>query len=374
MTKDEPRHPIGGIDYPRTLQEFDEWFLSEAACIGFLHRVRWCKGFECPDCRGTSAWVTARNHLRCTKCQRQTSVTAGTIFDSTRKPLRMWFQAMWYLTSQKSGGSALGLQCVLGLRSYQTAWSWLHKLRRAMVRPGPEQLKGCVEVDETYLGGKEQGVHGRETQNKAIVVVAAEEDGRGIGRIRLRRVPDVSAASLHSFIEDSVTRGSEVHTDGWKGYLQEGLLPQSHSSQPKQRACTQTDASCAPSGLALETMGPWDVSRSRQRKAFGLLPRRVYVPLQPSAFTSTGATVLSPRRERYSDQFSPVSATRRRRQRGRTQYIGGTRGKWIPHLRNSLTHPSRHIHPVWRVTQSSIPLPPTKPKPYPLENDSHSPP
>ena len=218
MTKDEPRHPIGGIDYPRTLQEFDEWFLSEAACVGFLHRVRWCKGFECPDCRGTSAWVTARNHLRCTKCQRQTSVTAGTIFDSTRKPLRMWFQAMWYLTSQKSGGSALGLQCVLGLRSYQTAWSWLHKLRRAMVRPGREQLKGCVEVDETYLGGKEQGVHGRETQNKAIVVVAAEEDGRGIGRIRLRRVPDVSASSLHSFIEDSVTRGSVVHTDGWKGY------------------------------------------------------------------------------------------------------------------------------------------------------------
>ena len=92
---------------------------------------------------------------------------------------------MWYLTSQKSGGSALGLQQVLGLGSYQTAWSWLHKLRRAMVRPGRDRLNGCVEVDETYVGGEEEGVRGRQAEDKAIVVVAAEQDGRGIGRIRL---------------------------------------------------------------------------------------------------------------------------------------------------------------------------------------------
>lgn len=112
----------------------------------------------------------------------------------------------------------MGLQQLLGLGSYQTAWSWLHKLRRAMVRPSRDRLQGCVEVDETYVGGEEESVHGRQTEDKAIVVVAAEENGRGIGRIRLRRVPDVSGDSLEAFIEESVTPGSVVHTDGWKGY------------------------------------------------------------------------------------------------------------------------------------------------------------
>jgi len=158
----------------------------------------------------------ARNHLWCMSCQRQTSVTAGTIFQGTRKPLRMWFQTMWFITSQKSGGNALGLQRVLGLGSYQTTWAWLHKLRRAMVRPGRDPLRGCVEVDETYVGGEEEGVRGRETEDKAIVAVAAEEDGRGIGRIRLGRILDVSAESLHPFIEEFVASGSVIHTDGWR--------------------------------------------------------------------------------------------------------------------------------------------------------------
>jgi transposase-like protein len=130
----------------------------------------------------------------------------------------MWFQAMWYVTSQKLGGSALGLQRVLGLGSYQTAWAWLHKLRRAMVQPGRDRLRGCVEVDETYVGGEEEGVRGRETEDKAIVVVAAEEDGRGIGRIRLGRVLDLSAESMHPFVEKSIAPGSVVHTDGWLAY------------------------------------------------------------------------------------------------------------------------------------------------------------
>ena len=143
-------HPEGGVDYPRTLTEFDAWFVSETACAEFLGRVRWPEGFRCPSCCGTDAWPTARGQLRCNRCQRQTSVTAGTIFEGTRKPLRLWFQAMWYVTNQKHGVSALGLQRILGLGSYQTAWAWLHKLRRAMVRPGRDLLGGAVEVDETY--------------------------------------------------------------------------------------------------------------------------------------------------------------------------------------------------------------------------------
>jgi len=108
-------HPVGGMDYPRTLQEFDEWFASEAACIEYLQRIRWVDGFRCPHCGGTSAWPTVRGQFRCVQCQRQTSITAGTVFEGTRKPLRTWFLAMWYMTNQKPGVSALGLQRVLGL-------------------------------------------------------------------------------------------------------------------------------------------------------------------------------------------------------------------------------------------------------------------
>jgi transposase-like protein len=130
----------------------------------------------------------------------------------------MWFLAMWFITSQKNGVSALGLQRVLGQGSYETAWTWLHKLRRAMVRPGRDLLSGAVEVDETYVGGPEEGTRGRKTEYKAIVAVAVEKNGRGSGRIRLRRIGDVSADSLLPFVQSAVARGSAVHTDGWKGY------------------------------------------------------------------------------------------------------------------------------------------------------------
>jgi len=145
-------------------------------------------------------------------------VTAGTIFHRTRKPLTMWFRAIWWVTSQKTGASALGLQRILGLGSYKTAWSWLHKLRRAMIRPGRERLSGRVEVDEAYWGASESTVRGRETEKKALIVIAAEENGQGIGRIRMRRIAKASAANLEGFVTAVVERGSVVHTDGWDGY------------------------------------------------------------------------------------------------------------------------------------------------------------
>ena len=135
-----------------------------------------------------------------------------------------WFRAMYWLASQKNGASALGLQRVLGLGSYKTAWTWLHKFRRAMVRPGRvrpgrDRLTGRVEVDETYLGGLEEGVWGRQTERKSLIVIAAQEDGPGIGRIRMSRIPDASSASLMAFIQEAIEPGSTVHTDGWLGYL-----------------------------------------------------------------------------------------------------------------------------------------------------------
>jgi transposase-like protein len=205
-------------EYPRTQVEFEQWFRTEEQCRAYLARLRWPEGFRCPACGGNKAWPVRRLLLHCAACGRQTSVTAGTIFQDTRTPLPVWFRAMWTVTSQKTGASALTLQQVLGLGSYATAWTWLHKLRRAMVRPGRERLSGHVEVDETFVGALEEGAQGRGTEKKVLVVVAVEYKGRTIGRIRLRRVPDGSADSLQGFIDDVVKPGSVVHTDGWVGY------------------------------------------------------------------------------------------------------------------------------------------------------------
>lgn len=213
-------HPIGGIDYPRTLQEFDEWFSTEKACTDYLWRLRWPEGFICPICHGRKGWQMGTGLIRCAACQYKISVIAGTIFQGTRKPLRLWFQAMWYVTSQKFGGNALGLKRVLGLGSYQTAWSWLHKMRRAMVRPGRERLSGNIEVDETLVGGVERGgKRGRGAGRKSVVVIAIEvHEPKGFGRVRMQRIPDASGNSLIPFVCNSVTPGSTVLTDSWRGY------------------------------------------------------------------------------------------------------------------------------------------------------------
>jgi transposase-like protein len=183
-----------------------------------------------------------RNILfQCAGCRRQTSATAGTIFQDIRKPLTMWFRAMWYVTSQKNGASALGIQRVLGLGSYQTAWAWLHKLRRAMVRPDRDRLSGWVEVDETYFGTREEGNIGRGGLAKALIVVAVQVEGRALGRIRMRVIPDASGDSLHSFVKDCVEPGSTVHTDAWLGYS--GLAKAGYDHEITRRGADPRQAS-----------------------------------------------------------------------------------------------------------------------------------
>jgi transposase-like protein len=205
-------------EFPRNLREFEARFATEEACREYLFRLRWPDGFRCPRCGGNQYWPVRTVLLECSKCGHQTTVTAGTIFQDTRKPLGDWFRAMYWVTTQKNGASALGLQRVLGLGSYKTAWTWLHKLRRAMVRPGRDRLTGWVEVDETFVGGVEEGTRGRQTERKALVVIAAQVDGPGIGRIRMRRIPDASAESLMPFLKAAIEPGSTIHTDGWLGY------------------------------------------------------------------------------------------------------------------------------------------------------------
>src|SRR5215469_3135033 len=205
-------------EYPRNLTELEANFSTEAACRAYLARLRWPDGFRCPRCGGTHSWPVRELLLECAGCGCQTSVTAGTIFQDTRTPLPVWFRAMWWVTTQKNGASALGLQRVLGLKKYETAWTWLHKLRGAMVRPGRDLLTGRVEVDETYLGGSEKGILGRQIEEKALIIVAAQEDGKRIGRIRMRQIPDGSAESLRAFLVDVIQPGMVIHTDGWRGY------------------------------------------------------------------------------------------------------------------------------------------------------------
>jgi transposase-like protein len=204
-------------DYPRTLADFERRFASADACRVYLIQLRWPDGFRCPKCGGTKGWPLG-TLFECAACGRQTSVTAATIFQDTRTPLPTWFRAMWWVASQKTGASAIGLQQVLGLGSYETAWTWLHKLRRAMVRPGRDRLTGRVEVDEAFIGGVEEGVRGRQTEKKALIAVACEEDGEGIGRIRMRRIPDATADSLQAFVQETIEPGSLLHTDGLLSY------------------------------------------------------------------------------------------------------------------------------------------------------------
>ena len=203
-------------DYPSTILELEEQFATDEQCREYVAALRWPEGFVCPRCQGRKAWPAQRQRLICVACRHQASVTAGTIFQDTRLPLRIWFRAMWHVTSQKNGASALGMQRVLGLGSYQTAWTVMHKLRRAMVRPGRDKLSGRVEVDETQVGGP--GYKGRGSPTKALVVIAAQEDGKGIGRIRMARVADGSAEQLHHFVQGAIVAGTHVHTDGWKPY------------------------------------------------------------------------------------------------------------------------------------------------------------
>ena len=204
-------------DYPRTLLELELRFGDEADCRAYLFALRWPQGFVCPVCGGRGLAIR-RDLSRCVQCGRETSVVAGTIFQDSKLPLTVWFRVMWLVTSQKSGISALGLQRTLGLGNYKTAWALLHKLRRAMVRPGRDRLAGVVEVDEAYWGGEETGVRGRQTVDKGLIIVAAQADGAGIGRIRLRHIPDTNRATLHGFIGQSIEPGSTVVTDGLQAY------------------------------------------------------------------------------------------------------------------------------------------------------------
>lgn len=230
VVPDTPKMPVSGRDYPRTWDQFLDWFPDDDACSEYLEGLRWPEGIVCPGCATVDeAYRTSRGRLICRHCRHQCTVTAGTIFEKTRTPLRSWLAAVWYITNQKQGVNALGLQRVLGLGSYQTAWAMLHRLRRAMIRPGRERLSGIVEVDESIVGrsvAKSTRDPEKAEENKdkilahrSVIVIAVElKEPTGFGRIRLCRVADNSAASVLPFIKDCIEPGSVVRTDGSWAY------------------------------------------------------------------------------------------------------------------------------------------------------------
>jgi transposase-like protein len=224
-------------------------FGSDAQCR-YLFRARWPEGFRCAGCghgRGYSHKV--RLIEECASCGRQHSLLAGTIFEQTKTGLSRWFLAIYLVTSSKGGISGMELKRQMGFGSYQTAWSWLHKIRKAMVAPDRLPLANRVEADETYLGGPRPGRPGRGAAGK-IKVAGAIETGRGadrrgargrrLGRLRLAVVPDVSAKSLHGFLGQNVARPATVATDGWSGYA--GLPAAGYRHEPIELATTWGDA------------------------------------------------------------------------------------------------------------------------------------
>lgn len=198
--------------------EFEEMFKTEQDCINYLISLRWPNGFMCPQCGSIRYWKKSKGRYECKDCHKETTIINDTIFHKTTKPLLIWFHAIWWIVAQKNGVSAKGLQKILGLGSYQTAWTWLHKFRRLMVLNGRSKLEGVVEVDEVLVGGKASGKRGRGAEGKSLVAVAVEVKGRKTGRVRLSKISDASTKSLKRFIEQNIEPASTIVTDGWASY------------------------------------------------------------------------------------------------------------------------------------------------------------
>jgi transposase-like protein len=210
--------PISGTDYPKNWDQFTDWFHNEEACLDYLYKLRWPNGFICPRCYlKKTPYILQNNTLKCTACRREVSATSSTIFNKTRVSLKDWFGAIWYITNQKNGISALGIQRLLGLGSYQTSWTLLHKLRSAMVNPEREKLSGLVEVDETFVGGavSRKTIINQNTKHKMVVLVAVELlEPKGFGRVRLRYVSAATKENIEQFILDVIEPGSVIYSDG----------------------------------------------------------------------------------------------------------------------------------------------------------------
>jgi len=228
------------MEYPKNLREFDRIFATDADCLAFLEQVRWGIGFQCQFCKSDKYWSLSTGLRKCQECRFKNSVQVGTIFESTRLPLKTWFYAIWWVTSQKTGVSALNLQKNLGLGSYRSSWLMLHKIRNAMIFGDRSLLQGDVEVDEAFLGGVHSGKRGRGAEGKELIAIAVECSGKKrLGRIRIQRIADASAETLEPFITANIAKGATIHTDGWNGY--NGVSKLGYKHLPIKSSTVQPD-------------------------------------------------------------------------------------------------------------------------------------
>lgn len=210
-------------DFPKNELEFHERFSTEEACREYWCKVRWPDGFVCPHCGHKGGW-TLKGHeeIECANaaCGKQTSPRAGTVLHNSVKPIRAWLLAMFHMSINKQGISALRLQRLLGFGSYDTALRWLRELRRVMApTAASDKLGPEVEVDETFVGGVQPDTKGPYV-GKKLVVGIVEKNGRGCGRARLRVIKRRDGATLCGFVKEFVEQGSIVCTDGYQGYVE----------------------------------------------------------------------------------------------------------------------------------------------------------
>lgn len=224
--------------YPKDQLEFEHMFAAEDNCISYLFECRYSNGFNCIKCGNQTYWKNNRGLIICKNCRHEHSVTANTIFHQSKLPLSLHFRAIWWMIAQKNGVSAKGLRKILGIGSYDTAWTWLHKYRRLMVLPDRAKLSDIVEVDETYVGGVKTGKRGRGAEGKVIVAIAVEIRDKATGRVRLEVVEDVTCKSLLQFVKSNVYPGSKVITDDWISYHN---LPKSGYKHDIQLATKELD-------------------------------------------------------------------------------------------------------------------------------------
>ena len=281
--------PRAGVDYPATWQSFESWFPDDDACRRYLTRLRWPDGFVCPMCGNPEGWPTARGLWMCRSCNRQTSITAGTIFHRSRLPLKTWFSAIWFVCAQKTGVSALGLQQVLGFGSYETAWAWLHKLRRAMVRPDRELLGGpgvTVELDSTFIGGRQGGRVRNQYLNKQEVAIAVEHrQPSGFGRARLALIDSQDRKKGLFTFAHAASRPARsctpMATDSSKTCHNTAHHPPANRPARRRNHRARGTARRAPRCLAAQALAAGTLHERSLILAPDLLPRRVHLPIQP---------------------------------------------------------------------------------------------
>ena len=229
-----------GVDYPRTYQEFRSWFPDDAACREYLARAALAGRVRLPGVRCGGGWRTGKRLWMCAECGQKTSVTAGTIFHRSHTPLSTWFAAVWFVTSQKNGVSAQGLQDALGFGSYETAWAWLHKLRRAMVRPDRELLAGVVELDQSFVGGRAPASPGASTDKVPVTIAVERDAARPPGRVRLEVADAPGGLDMVDFACEVVAPGATIHTDGARVLTRLADRGYTHQATPATAPRTST--------------------------------------------------------------------------------------------------------------------------------------